>query len=228
LVRRARPRPPVLALRTAYDGKAASAAEAADPAYWVGVLRGPATAAPATGDGGRPVLDVDPARAPDGPRSVPEVLGALWLAGARIDWAAAHQGPVPRKVALPTYPFARRLHSLTAAEREAGPAPAPAADSAHGTPVRSETAPPAAPGTGGASTLTLVTGLFAEILDLPDVEPDDSFFDLGGDSLIATRFVARAEEVLSVRLVPRSLFEAPTPEELAALVDGLAAAGRER
>ncbi|WP_432752377.1 beta-ketoacyl synthase N-terminal-like domain-containing protein [Streptomyces sp. JL2001] len=235
LVRHAGPRPPVLALRTAYDGKAASAAEAMDPAYWVGVLRRPAAAAPPAGDGGRPVLDVDTALTPDGPRSVPEVLGALWLAGARIDWAAAHEGPAPRKVALPTYPFARQLHSLTATERDAAPAPAPAApDAAHGTAVRSGAATPAAPPpaaaprAGGHSTLTLVTGLFAEILDLPDVEPDDSFFDLGGDSLIATRFVARAEEVLSVRLVPRSLFEAPTPEELAALVDGLAAAGRER
>ncbi|MGW2090537.1 acyl carrier protein [Streptomyces sp. NPDC001880] len=50
------------------------------------------------------------------------------------------------------------------------------------------------------------------------MEPDESFFDLGGDSLIAAKFVARAHEVFTVELVPRALFQAPTAQQFAALI----------
>ena len=34
-------------------------------------------------------------------------LAAAWVAGARIDWSARWDGPTPRRLALPPYPFAR-------------------------------------------------------------------------------------------------------------------------
>ena len=33
--------------------------------------------------------------------------------------------------------------------------------------------------------------LFAQVLDVPDVRPEDSFFDLGGHSLLASKLVRR-------------------------------------
>jgi acyl carrier protein len=140
-------------------------------------------------------------------------VGQLWLSGARIDWAATHRGARPRRVALPTYPFERRRYTVVTEDTAVSDEPArPAA------PARS--GPPAPSGSASESgTVDVVAGLFAEILDLPEVEPDESFFDLGGDSLIATRFVARVREVLPVDLAPRTLFEAPTAAELAALID---------
>jgi acyl carrier protein len=69
------------------------------------------------------------------------------------------------------------------------------------------------------ATYDLVAKLFAEILDLPEVEPDESFFDLGGDSLIATRLVARVRETYQVELAPKELITAPTAEGFAALID---------
>ncbi|MFF1832867.1 type I polyketide synthase [Streptomyces sp. NPDC058231] len=217
LIGRIGPRAPRIPLGAAAGGRRTSSAQATDPAYWAERLRmswRPGDPAPALPDDpDRTVLDVEAGRVPGDEQGVLRVLGQLWLSGARIDWAGVHEGRPPRRVALPAYPFERQRHLVEAA------VPGPDAGSA---------AVPVPAWSAGAGTLDRVAALFAEILDLPDVEPDDSFFDLGGDSLIATQFVARARLVFPVELVPRTLFEAPTAAELAALIDERAAAGGER
>ncbi|MGA6207272.1 amino acid adenylation domain-containing protein [Nocardia testacea] len=65
---------------------------------------------------------------------------------------------------------------------------------------------------------TVVAGVFAELLGVERVGAEDDFFVLGGNSLTATRAVARINEALSAELVVRELFEAPTVAALAARV----------
>ncbi len=61
-----------------------------------------------------------------------------------------------------------------------------------------------------------IVDVFTEVLHANrPVRPEDSFFDLGGDSLVATKVVARFERGPRVTLTVRDLFEAPTAHRLA-------------
>ncbi|OYD68941.1 non-ribosomal peptide synthetase [Rhodococcus sp. OK302] len=64
----------------------------------------------------------------------------------------------------------------------------------------------------------LVT-IFSDLLGRDNLGVDDGFFDLGGNSLLATRVVARANAELGVELDMRAFFDAPTVAELASRVD---------
>ncbi|EID14179.1 linear gramicidin synthetase subunit D, partial [Mycobacterium xenopi RIVM700367] len=73
-------------------------------------------------------------------------------------------------------------------------------------------------------TEELLAGIYARILGVPRVGAEDSFFDLGGDSLSAMRLVAAVNEALGAGLSVRAVFEAPTVGQLAGRVGGEGAA----
>ncbi|WP_370422148.1 amino acid adenylation domain-containing protein [Streptomyces sp. QH1-20] len=61
--------------------------------------------------------------------------------------------------------------------------------------------------------------LFAEVLGLEQVGVDDSFFELGGDSIVSIQLVSRARRAGLV-FTPRDVFKQRTVEALAAVVQG--------
>ncbi|WP_031130064.1 phosphopantetheine-binding protein [Streptomyces aureocirculatus] len=68
----------------------------------------------------------------------------------------------------------------------------------------------------------VLAGIFARVLDVPRVGVDDSFFDLGGNSLSAMRVVAAIRESLGSEIGVRALWEASSVAGLARVVGGSA------
>ncbi|WP_261575637.1 non-ribosomal peptide synthetase [Frankia gtarii] len=61
-----------------------------------------------------------------------------------------------------------------------------------------------------------LAALFVEILGVPTVRLDESFFELGGDSIVAIRLVSRARRA-GLRFTPREVFAHRTVQALAAV-----------
>jgi len=74
------------------------------------------------------------------------------------------------------------------------------------------------------ATEQLLCDLFAEVLGVDRPGIDDSFFDLGGQSLQAMRLLSRMRAELGVDLLINVLFDVPTVAGLARHIDGEAAA----
>lgn len=85
--------------------------------------------------------------------------------------------------------------------------------SADALPLEDEGQEPQGPTEQGLATL------WRELLDIPSVSRDRSFFDVGGHSLLATQLVARIREHFHVELPVRAIFETPVLKELARRIE---------
>jgi phthiocerol/phenolphthiocerol synthesis type-I polyketide synthase E len=65
----------------------------------------------------------------------------------------------------------------------------------------------------------LLAGIFGELLGIREVGTRDSFFDLGGHSLLGLQLLSRVRETFQVDLPLRAIFEAPTVAGMAELID---------
>ena len=231
------PRLPWISDRT---GMPVTARDACDPAFWAGDLRHTDRVSDAVqtllaGSAGI-LLDVGPGGVlgslvrqhpdhgpgativeslPDGAGGAAESLhatGVLWQAGLPVRWSALHEGREPRRVPLPTYPFHRERFALEAPTPDAAPAePAPGPDA-----DRAMTDP-------RTPVEKAIADVWREVLRVPHVGIDDDFFELGGQSLHATRVLTRLGQALgpdAPRLTVMDVFDHSTIRELAALVGG--------
>ncbi len=69
--------------------------------------------------------------------------------------------------------------------------------------------------------------IWAEVLGRPSVGVDESFFALGGDSILSIQVVVRARR-LGIELTPRQIFQHPTIVELAAVAGSMPHAAAEQ
>ncbi|HKV13300.1 MAG TPA: phosphopantetheine-binding protein, partial [Thermoanaerobaculia bacterium] len=124
--------------------------------------------------------------------------------GAVLRRLLAH-GPVARAVAVAEEPAVRLARS------EEAPAEAVAL---HARPNLRN--PYVAPETELERT---IAEMWQALLGVEEVGVHDSFFDLGGDSLLATQVVTRVRERFGAEVSLPALFEAPTPAGLVALIE---------
>ncbi len=150
-------------------------------------------------------------------------LGRLWLNGVRVEWFRFHDGEKRRRVSLPTYPFERKRYWINPGKRvdTAAPAESVWAD-------ESESGLDAAD--SGAGSLLQADGpksdvekrlavLWVGLLGVETLNVHDNFFDLGGSSLLATRLLTQISGSFGQKLPLSAIFEAPTIEKLAGLLE---------
>jgi len=64
----------------------------------------------------------------------------------------------------------------------------------------------------------MLAGVWAEVFRITQVGVHDSFFDLGGESILAIKLVSRINKDFDIELPVRALFEQPTIAELATCI----------
>ncbi|HSG40738.1 MAG TPA: acyltransferase domain-containing protein, partial [Thermoanaerobaculia bacterium] len=156
-------------------------------------------------------------------------LAHLWLAGLSIDWAglAAHERR--NRVWLPTYPFERKRYWVERIPRGSRPAEAPSATPSAPRPALAHHARPAnlrnpyvAPRN---ETEERLVKIWQDLLGISPIGIHDSFFALGGQSLLAPQLLLRMHRELDIDFPMRDLFEAPTIGELAVAIEVLRTEG---
>lgn len=75
---------------------------------------------------------------------------------------------------------------------------------------------------------TLLTNLWAKILGLERVGVNDSFFDLGGQSLLATQLLSRINELLKIQIPLKTLFAKPAVADFCVAILSEAGLGTQR
>ncbi len=101
-------------------------------------------------------------------------------------------------------------------------------EAAASTPSPADAAPAEAPAAAADGAFAddveaAIAAVWRELLGVREVGPQDNFFALGGDSLIALGLTARLHDRFRVELSPSHVYEAATLGELAGVVRGLLA-----
>jgi amino acid adenylation domain-containing protein len=86
-------------------------------------------------------------------------------------------------------------------------------------PAPEREASPASVASPGRPLVELVASVWAGVLEVERLGPEESFFDRGGHSLLAARAVARLNAALGLDLPLSAVFEAPTAARLAERIE---------
>ncbi|MEX0662994.1 MAG: beta-ketoacyl synthase N-terminal-like domain-containing protein [Balneolaceae bacterium] len=138
-------------------------------------------------------------------------LGRLWSCGYPVEWKRVYKENPVYKIPIPTYAFQRvrcwvdpeilgsGLHQKTNNEHTIDD-------------VDKQ-------GSEKRNIIDELTAIWEEFLGIEHIKKDDNFFDLGGNSLVALQLFDELKRKLGIRLPLSALFEAPTIEQIAELIE---------
>jgi acyl carrier protein len=163
------------------------------------------------------------------PQQAYQTLASLWLSGAAIDWQKFHQDDNCGRVAMPAYPFEKQRHWIKsdAVINHAGAFPGREKPHLSRNQLSGESRRQETPGSGRLSLKGHFPGaldralakMWVDILGVPEVRLSDDFFELGGDSLMLVDLLDKVNSTFGIDLPITTLFESPTIEELACLIE---------
>jgi acyl carrier protein len=73
-------------------------------------------------------------------------------------------------------------------------------------------------GPPAVDALAIALAAYREVLGIAEVQPDDDFFELGGDSMQAIDVVSIIEAAIGAEISAALFFTYPTPAELASVL----------
>ncbi len=151
-------------------------------------------------------------------------IGQLWGCGVNIHWSEFHGGEKRYRVPLPPYPFEGRRYWIDADPFTGGALSAPSSKEEKPVDVNDNdnvgTMDDYTDGEVGPrdDVEQAVLEVYRQFLGHRRISIYDNFFDLHGDSLTATRMLARLQEIYPVEVPLESFFEEPTVSHLADLI----------
>ncbi|WP_043408130.1 non-ribosomal peptide synthetase, partial [Archangium violaceum] len=162
-----------------------------------------------------------------------QALGDTWAHGLSVDWKAFYARERRLRLSLPTYPFQEKrcwVDDVPTVARPATALPiAPAATAVTPSTPAVPVAPVAAPAVVPAGREDMprgdieerVAALWRARLGLEYVGRDDSFLELGGNSLLAAQMLTQMRDTFGVNLPLADLFDSPTVAGIAARIEAL-------
>jgi acyl transferase domain-containing protein len=144
-------------------------------------------------------------------------LGTAYCGGEEVDWTKVFE-PGLGCVDLPTYAFQhRRFWPEPAPAPVQALPPVPVPTPVQVPPPHTEPSAVADTGPGADELLERILDAASDLLGLPadEIDPDDGFFQLGLDSVLAMRLRAVLEEITGASVSVTVLFDQPTARELA-------------
>jgi phthiocerol/phenolphthiocerol synthesis type-I polyketide synthase E len=147
-----------------------------------------------------------------------QAVAGLWLAGMPIDWEHFDVQPGTRRVPLPADPFDPVLLTPVG-DHDA--LPLQMEDAREPQAAMAATAPVTANGSRALPAGEVEQKLYhiwRRVLKIGDFDPRRTFFELGGNSLLATQLIFQLRKTFQVGVSLRTIFEVPSIAGLAQVV----------
>lgn len=144
---------------------------------------------------------------------VQNALGRLWSCGYPVEWERVYKENPVYKLSLPTYAF-QRVRCWIDPPTGTAELLSEHAGSENGVPEEDRTHEPET-----RNMVEVLTDIWQEFLGIEQINKDDNFFDLGGNSLVAVQLFDELKYKLGIQLPLSALFEAPTIEQIAAMIE---------